>query len=43
MGRVKNMNPLIRLCGQKRSHRLRDLNGGVESVIRYGPREVGVN
>ena len=28
--RLKNMNPLIRLCGLKRSHRLRDLTGDVE-------------
>ena len=26
------MNPLIRLCGQKRSHRLRDLTGDAEGA-----------
>ena len=28
--RLKNMNPLTRLCGQKRGHRLRDLTGDAE-------------
>ena len=31
--RLKNMNPLTRLCGQKRGHRLRDLTGDAERVV----------
>jgi len=31
--RLKNMNPLSRLCGQKRSHRLRDLTGDAERAL----------
>ena len=30
--RLKNMNPLIRLCGQKRRHRLRDLKSDAGRV-----------
>jgi len=30
--RLKNMNPLIRLCGLKRSHRLRDLTSDAGRV-----------
>ena len=31
--RLKNMNPLIRLCGQKPGHRLRDLTGDAERAV----------